>query len=154
MHKGLLYKVANVYCKYREDRSDLIQEIIFQLWRSFKNYNPQYQYSTWIYRIALNVAISFYRKNKEANSILLTNEYLFNIPEHEPDTDQSDKLNLLNTFIAELRDLDKAIILLYLEEKTHKEISEIMGISETNVGTKVSRIKQLLKQKFNLKDGN
>ncbi|MFT4017060.1 MAG: sigma-70 family RNA polymerase sigma factor [Agriterribacter sp.] len=149
VHKGLLYKVANAYCKNKEDRKDLIQEMIFQLWRSFENYNADYRYSTWIYRIALNVAISFYRKNKNSSLIFPIENHLFDIHEPEPGLYNNDQLKLLNTFIAALKDLDKALILLYLEEKTYKEIAEIMGISETNVGTKIGRIKQLLKQKFN-----
>ncbi|MCC6289907.1 MAG: sigma-70 family RNA polymerase sigma factor [Chitinophagaceae bacterium] len=149
-HKGILYKIANAYCKSMEDREDLIQEMVFQLWRSFEKYNAAYQYSTWIYRIALNVAISFYRKSKPLPFILpMEEEHLLNIRESEPAIDNIDQLNLLNIFIASLKDLDKAIILLYLEEKSYKEIAEIMGISETNVGTKIGRIKQLLKQKFN-----
>ncbi|PVD54006.1 RNA polymerase subunit sigma-70 [Terrimonas sp.] len=148
-HKGILYKIANAYCKSMEDREDLIQEMIFQLWRSFENYNAAYQYSTWIYRIALNVAISFYRKNKQSSFVLPLEEHILNIREPEPGFYNNDKLRLLNTFIGELKDLDKALMLLYLEEKSYKEIAEIIGISETNVGTKIGRIKQLLKQKFN-----
>jgi RNA polymerase sigma-70 factor (ECF subfamily) len=148
-HKGILYKVANNYCKNREDRKDLIQEIIYQLWKGFDNYNPQFQYSTWIYRISLNVAISFYRKQRTITqnkvdidgSLLVVSDILFN-PEME------DNLNLLQQFIYELKEMDKAIMLLYLEQKSHKEIAEIIGISESNVGTKVSRIKMLLTQKF------
>lgn len=152
-HKGILYKVANAYCKSMQDREDLIQEMIFQLWRSFENYKSTYQYSTWIYRIALNVAISFYRKSKPLPSVLPIEEHILNIREPEPGFYNNDKLKLLNTFIAELKDLDKALILLYLEEKSYKEIADIMGISETNVGTKIGRIKQLLKQKFNANHG-
>jgi RNA polymerase sigma-70 factor (ECF subfamily) len=148
-HKGILYKVANNYCKNREDRKDLIQEIIYQLWKGFDNYNPQFQYSTWIYRISLNVAISFYRKQRTITqnkvdidgSLLVVSDILFN-PEME------DNLNLLQQFIYDLKEMDKAIMLLYLEQKSHKEIAEIIGISESNVGTKVSRIKMLLTQKF------
>ncbi|MFT3946703.1 MAG: sigma-70 family RNA polymerase sigma factor [Agriterribacter sp.] len=152
-HKGILYKVANAYCKSMEDRKDLIQEMIFQLWRSFEKYNAAYRYSTWIYRIALNVAISFYRKNKPLPLTLPIEEHILNIREPEPGLDNNDQLKLLNTFIAELKDLDKALILLYLEEKSYKEIADIMGISETNVGTRIGRIKQFLKQKFNANHG-
>ncbi len=148
-HKGILYKIANNYCKNGEDRKDLIQEIIYQLWKAFDNYNPQFQYSTWIYRISLNVAISFYRKERTITknkvdidgSLLVVSDILFN-------QEMEDNLNLLQQFIYELKEMDKAIMLLYLEQKSHKEIAEIIGISESNVGTKVSRIKLLLSQKF------
>ncbi|MGN5954026.1 RNA polymerase sigma factor [Sphingobacterium lactis] len=74
-HKGILYKIANSYCKESEDRKDLIQEIIIQLWKSFDNYNHKYEYSTWIYKISLNVAISFYRKeSKRLNNINLNSD--------------------------------------------------------------------------------
>lgn len=148
-HKGILYKVANNYCKNIEDRKDLIQGIIYQLWKAFDNYNPTFQYSTWIYRISLNVAISFCRKQRTISqskveiddSVLVVSDILFN-------QEMEDNLNLLHQFIYELKEMDKAIMLLYLDQKSHKEIAEIIGISESNVGTKVSRIKLLLSQKF------
>lgn len=148
-HKGILYKVSNNYCKNSEDRKDLIQEITYQLWKGFDNYNPQFQYSTWIYRISLNVAISFYRKERTItqnkvdidDSLLVVSDILFN-------QEMEDNLNLLQQFIYALKEMDKAIMLLYLEQKSHKEIAEIIGISESNVGTKVSRIKMLLTQNF------
>lgn len=145
-HKGIIYKIAKLYCKTYEDRKDLVQEITFQLWKSFDNYDSQYKHSTWIYRISLNVAISFYRKNK--NFTFPLDESFFNIQEEEPDTYKADHMQLLHTFIAELKPLDRALMLLYLEEKSHKEIAEILGVSQTNVATKISRIKILLKQKF------
>lgn len=148
-HKGILYKVANSYCKDNEGRKDLMQEIIVQLWKSFDNYNDEYKYSTWIYRISLNVAISFYRKENARTKISnpLTDGIL-NFA-HTIDTEEKEiNLNILQQFISELKQLDKALMLLYLEEKSYKEISEIIGYSETNVATKISRIKNALKEKF------
>ena len=148
-HKGILYKVANAYCRDEEDKKDLIQEITIQLWRSFEKYDSQYKYSTWIYTIALNVSISFYRKDHRRKQISspLSNDllHLAEIPfNNETDT----QIELLQKFISELKELDKALMLLYLEEKGYKEISRILGISETNVATKMARIKALLRQKF------
>lgn len=150
-HKGILYKIANSYCKDSEDRNDLIQEIIIQLWKSFENYNNQYKYSTWIYRIALNAAISFYRKENRRKEIAnpITDSIL-NFAETSSTNDTENNINLLQQFISELKELDKALMLLYLEEKNHKEIAEIIGISETNVATKIGRIKTSLKQKFSI----
>lgn len=146
--KGIIYKIANSYCKDPEDRKDLFQEIITQLWKSFDNYSEQYKYSTWIYRIALNVAISFYRKeNRKKVLSSPISESLFNFLVEENSETESN-LRMLQQFIQELKDLDKALMLLYLEEKSHREIAEIIGISETNVATKIGRIKLLLKQKF------
>jgi len=148
-NKGIIYKITNSYCKDAEDRKDLIQEIISQLWKSFDNYSDQYKYSTWIYRIALNVAISFYRKENRRKKISTPiSEGVFSLVDPLENTDTESKLAFLQQFISELKDLDKALLLLYLEEKSHKEIAEIIGISETNVATKVGRIKVLLKHKF------
>ena len=148
-HKGILYKVANSYCRDIEDRKDLIQEIILQLWKSFDNYNEKFKYSTWIYRISLNVAISFYRKESTRQRISnpLTTD-IFDFTDTEIVDEKETNLGILNQIISKLNDLNKALMLLYLEEKTYKEISEIIGISETNVATKISRIKDKLKKEF------
>lgn len=149
-NKGILFKVANSYCRNIEDRKDLIQEIILQLWKSFDNYNEKFKLSTWIYRISLNVAISFYRKEnsrKRISNPIAT--AVFDFPESEVSDEKETNLGILNQMISELSDLDKALMLLYLEEKSHKEISEIIGITETNVATKIGRIKSKLKSGFN-----
>ena len=147
-HKGILFKVAKTYCRDPEDRQDLLQEMMIQVWRSLHNYNDKFALTTWLYRVALNVAISFYRKNAsrlKANK-LFRHEHL---PiEQELNHDQQNHLNLLEQFIAQLNHLDKALILLYLEDKSHAEISEITGLSVSNVGTRVGRIKEKLKKKF------
>jgi RNA polymerase sigma-70 factor (ECF subfamily) len=147
-HKGIIYKVANSYCSDTEDRKDLVQEIILQLWKSFGGYNEQFKYSTWIYRIALNVAISFYRKENRRTEIAhpLPAGILYLEADNQPDSES--KLAALQRFISGLKEMDKALMLLYLEEKSQREISEILGITETNVSTRISRIKKILQQKF------
>ena len=148
-HKGILYKVANSYCKDNEDKKDLVQEIIVQLWKSFDNYNDEYKYSTWIYRISLNVAISFYRKENSRTKISSPfTDGIFNFADTNDTEEKEINMSILQQFISELKQLDKALMLLYLEEKSYKEISEIIGYSETNVATKISRIKNELKKKF------
>lgn len=146
LHKGIIYKIANSYCHHTEDRKDLIQEIIFQLWRSFDRYNDQYKYSTWLYRIALNVAISFYRKDSKRNNS--ARELTTDIIVFTEETADVEQLQLLQRFIFELPELDRAIMLLYLEEKSYKEIADILGLTETNIATKINRIKSKLKNKF------
>ncbi|SFD97980.1 RNA polymerase sigma-70 factor, ECF subfamily [Chitinophaga sp. CF118] len=148
-NKGILYKVANAYCKDADDRQDLIQEILVQLWKSYEKYDDQYKHSTWIYRIALNVAISMYRKEHRRKKIAnpITDNILY-LADISYNNELDIKVGLLHQFISELKELDKALMLLYLEQKSHKEIAEIMDISETNVATKVSRIKEKLKKKF------
>ncbi|GAA0549444.1 RNA polymerase sigma factor [Chitinophaga japonensis] len=148
-YKGIIYKVASFYCRQAEDRKDLVQEIIYQLWRSFPQYNEQYKLSTWMYKVALNVSISFYRKDKrrQEHSSVLTDSILDLVPDNgPPETEQH--LQLLQQLINELPPLERALMILYLEEKSYREIAEILGLTETNTATKISRVKDKLKQKF------
>lgn len=147
-HKGILYKVVNLYCPNEEDKKDLMQEILIQLWRSFDKYDETYKYSTWIYRIALNVAISFYRKIIAKKNRTVPLERI-EVSVLQPELSGYDaQLKLLETFIGEFKELDKALMLLYLEEKSHLEIAEVLGISTSNVATKIGRLKEKLKEKF------
>lgn len=148
-HKRIIYKVINSYCKDFEDRKDLEQEIIIQLWKSLKSYNENFKLSTWIYRIALNVAISHYRKDqKRQKSNTSIDEEIFRIAVDDSDEEQKGRSELLYHFINQLDTFNKAIIILYLDDNSYKDISEILGITETNVGTKISRIKKQLKECF------
>lgn len=150
-NKGLLYKVANSYCRDVDDRKDLIQEITIHLWKSFERYDDHFKLSTWLYRIALNVAISFYRKEKpRKNNVTSLSETMIEIADEGQTNETEDNINLLQQFISELKELDKALMLLYLDDKSYKEMADILGISETNVSTKISRIKEKLKIKFSL----
>jgi len=152
-NKGIIYKVANSYCKDSDDRKDLVQEIIIQLWRSFKRFDHSSKLSTWIYRVALNVAISFYRRDSKRKMVSteLTESLIAIIPENEAG-DAENQINQLQQFIGGLKDMDRALMILYLEDKSQKEMGEIMGITETNVSTKVARIKEKLRLKFQLTD--
>jgi RNA polymerase sigma factor (sigma-70 family) len=146
-HKKILYKVCNLYCRNRDDRDDLAQEIVIQLWRSFPSFDGRCQFSTWMYRIALNVAISFYRRESTRTRHLISDDdRLLNAIDET--ASQSEDLRLLYEFIAELDPLNKALILLYLDGNNYKEIADVLGISETNVATKISRLKQTMKQEF------
>jgi RNA polymerase sigma-70 factor (ECF subfamily) len=147
-NKRIIFKICNAYCKNKHDREDLQQEIIYQLWRSYPGYKPEYKFTTWMYRVALNIAISFYRKTKLSDNIIKLDE-----PaeiEDKPDNTSEIEKNIctLHQFINDLKELDKALMILYLEEKSYGEIAEILGISETNVATKISRIKEKLKKQF------
>lgn len=146
-HKKILYKVAASYCRNPEDRRDLEQEIVTQLWRSFDRYDEGYKFSTWMYRIALNVAISFSRsETRRSRRTVPAGESILEIVDTreaaEPDAD----LQILRRLIAQLDELDRALILLYLDGNRYDTIAEILGISETNVGTKIGRIKQRLRR--------
>lgn len=150
-NKGIIYKVANSYCKDVDDRKDLAQEIIIELWKSFKRFNHSGKFSTWMYRVALNVAISFYRKDSKRKmiSIELTESLIKIIPDNEPGEMES-QVHQLQQFIGELKDIDRALMILYLEDKSQKEMGEIIGITEANVSTKIARIKDKLRVKFQL----
>ena len=147
-HKGILFKVARAYCPDEDDRQDLLQEMMIQVWQSIHKYNDLYQISTWLYRISLNVAISFYRKNaSRAGRFRVLDEQTEQVPTEDKSEDER-QLYLLEHFIGELKEIDKALIILYLEDKSHTEIAEILGMSVSNVGTKIGRIKDKLKTRF------
>lgn len=147
-HKGILFKVARTYCQNDEDRQDLIQEIRIQIWQSLAKYNTDFKMSTWLYRISINTAISFYRKDKKRQQTSVNLDKQFEQPSDAYDKDKECKLNLLEQFIYELNEFDKALMLLYLDGKSHDEISNVLGVSKSNVGTKISRIKDKLKIRF------
>jgi RNA polymerase sigma factor (sigma-70 family) len=148
-HKLIIYKICNSYCKNTSDRDDLAQEISYQLWTSFKHFNGGVKFSTWMYRVALNVAITFYRKTKKNEAIIQLAEPDTEFADkHEEKSDIENNIRRLQLFINALKELDKALMILYLEEKSYNEIAEILGITETNVATRISRIKDKLKQKF------
>lgn len=146
-HKKVLYKVAASYCRNPADRPDLVQEIVVQLWRSFDRYDERYRFSTWMYRIALNVAISFYRtETRRTRDTVPAEESILEIAAG-PEAEAVDEgLRLLHASIARLDELDRALVLLYLDGNRYDTIAEVLGISETNVGTKLGRIKQKLRR--------
>lgn len=147
-HKGILFKIAKTYCQNEEDRQDLLQEMMIQVWKSLPKYNNTFAITTWLYRICLNVAISSYRKSATRQHLNIPLVEEFTSIRNEERNEKKEQLSLLEKFISELNDLDKALILLYFEDKSHTEISVIMGLSVSNVGTKLGRIKEKLKKKF------
>lgn len=147
-HQGILIKVARTYCQDIEERQDLIQEIKIQIWLSLNKYNQEFKMSTWLYRIAINTAITYYRKNGNKHQALTALDHEIPQSSEHFDSEKESKLNLLEQLIYELNEFDKALILLYLEGKKHEEISNIIGLTKSNVGTKIGRIKGELKRKF------
>lgn len=147
-NERIIFKICNSYCSNKSDHEDLAQEIIYQLLNSYHSFSDEYQFSTWMYRVALNVAISFYRKNNSKKMIYY--EEIKSDPKDETvhSIELEDNLTILEKYINQLKELDKALMILYLESKSYKEISEILGITETNVATKINRVKEVLKQKF------
>ncbi len=146
-HRRIVFKVAGLYSRSAADRDDLVQEISAQLWRSFDGYDPaRAKFSTWMYRIALNVAISQARRWPDADRFEpLEAHHLETVGGGEAIPEQDERLTALYAFIGQLDPLNRALILLYLEDRNYTEMAEILGISETNVATKISRIKQKLR---------
>ena len=145
----ILYKISASYCRNVSDREDLVQEMIYQIWRSGHRFDDNQKFTTWMYRIALNVAISYYRKASRSG-IKVEMGADFQELEDRGDGGEplAERVALLQRFISELGELDKALMILYLEEKSYREIADILGLTETNVATKLSRIKARLKQQF------
>ena len=144
---GLIFKVSSIYTNTNEDRDDLSQEIIYQLWKSFDTFQHKSKLSTWLYRVAMNVAIQQLKMTKRKVSTVSLDEQFLNFK----DIDNSkidDRWKLLKQHIENLNLLDKGIIILYLENKSYEEIAQIIGISTSNVGTKLSRIKEKLKKQI------
>jgi RNA polymerase sigma factor (sigma-70 family) len=146
-HKKILYKICNSYCRDRDARDDLAQEIIIQLWQSFGKYDESRRFSTWMYRIALNVAISFYRRERTRTRHVISDEEHVLEAANETES-QSEEMQVLYQFIEGLDPLNKALVLLYLDGNNYQEIAEVVGISETNVATKISRLKSTMKQEL------
>lgn len=148
-NQNLIFKICYSYCSNPENRKDIQQEVLIQLWNSFSKFDGRVKISTWIYRIALNTAISYYRKECRHNdkkisidASIISTSYFEYVPE------QDENIILLYQFIENLNEMDKALILLYLDDNKYKTIAEILGISETNVATKINRIKKNLKEKY------
>lgn len=143
-NEGFIFKIASAYTNNSEDKNDLIQEIIYQLWKSFDKFNQYSKLSTWIYRVALNVAIYQLKKTKKRVLTVPIDEKLLNYQEEENSKDE-ENWKIFRQSIDNLNLLDKGIVLLYLNNKSYDEIAEVIGISASNVGTKLSRIKEKLR---------
>lgn len=147
-HRGILYKVCRAYAHTADDREDLAQEITVQLWRAFTGFDERQRFSTWMYRIALNVAISFSRREQTRHRhALASEEPLLTVA--APMEAPSEEVALLYRFIDGLEPLSKALILLYLDGHSHTETGEVLGLTATNVATRLSRLKDAMKREFN-----
>jgi RNA polymerase sigma factor (sigma-70 family) len=148
-NQNLIFKICYSYCSDSENRKDLQQEVLMQLWNSFSKFDGRVKISTWIYRIALNTAISYYRNDsKHKDKKVKIDESVISLSHFEYVPEQDEKIVMLYKFIENLNEMDKALILLYLDDNQYKVIAEILGISETNVATKIYRIKKILKEQF------
>ncbi len=145
-NNGLILKVCNLYASATQDRQDLYQEIVIQLWRSLPKFRKESKLTTWMYRVALNTAISDYRKQQRT---ILTHDldvFTKEIAEQSEYAEKEEKLRFLYKAINYLADIEKAIIMLYLEDKSYEEMEDILGINQNNLRVKMNRIKEKLRQ--------
>ena len=139
-YNRIIYKVVSFYVDENTTSDDLYQDVVLNLWKSFPNFRNESQPSTWIYRIALNTCVSFYRNSRRRPACVEIT------PEIKAFTEENEAVTELYACINRLGKLERALILLWLEDRPYKEIAEIMGITATNVSTKINRVKEKLKQ--------
>ncbi|MBC7902767.1 MAG: sigma-70 family RNA polymerase sigma factor [Gemmatimonadaceae bacterium] len=142
MHQGILHKVTNLYMKDPAEREDLFQEILLNAWKGVKTFKGESKFSTWLYRVALNTAIGYYRKKNRTVDLVTGGD---EIESHTEDEDGEENTQAMYQAIAELSSIDKALVMLYLEDYSYIEIGEILGITANNVAVKMNRIKLRLK---------
>ena len=149
-HRGIVLKVAHSYAWNPDDRAELAQEIAAQAWRAFPAYDPGRRFSTWLYRIALTVSISFARGDGLRRGHAVPRDEAAHELADTTATDPARELQVraLQAFIAALPPLDRALLLLYLEDRGYREIADILGISQTNVSTRISRLKQRIRNEL------
>ena len=148
-HQNIIHKVCRLYTNNQSAHNDLFQEITIQLWKAFPKFRGESKFSTWMYRVALNTAITLYRKSKRTINTSDISNFHFKISDQAYDDTEEEQLKLMYSAIKQLSDIEKALIFLYLEDKNYKEISQTMGISEVNARVKMNRIKSKLKKILN-----
>ena len=149
-HQNLMHKICRLYTNSDAEHKDLFQEITIQLWKAYPKFRGDAKFSTWMYRVGINTAISLYRKSKSRIQSFSFDDVSYKIPQTETyDDTQDQQLKSIYAALNHLNDIDKAVILLYLEDKSYKEISDTIGISEVNARVKMNRIKKKLKTQLN-----
>ena len=145
-HQNIVHRICRIYTQSEAEHKDLFQEISIQLWRSFDRFEGKSKFSTWMYRVGLNTAITLNRKNKKRIDTYEINEEINGIELDDYDPVIDEQLNWLYEEIEKFSEIDKALVLLYLENKRYNEIAETLGISTVNARVKMNRIKQRLKK--------
>ncbi len=144
-HQGLIYKITTIYTRDREEREDLYQEIVYQTWKSFDYFKKNSKPSTWLYRVGMNTAITHLNKRKKHPNGVSISDTKLDFAE-ELDSGEEEKMEQLYSEIRKLNLLDRGIVFLFLEGNSHEEIAEVTGISVSNVGTRMSRIREKLRK--------
>ena len=145
-HKGLIHKVCQVYCWNAKDKEDLFQEIVVQLWKAWPAFRGDSKFSTWMYRIPLNTAISGLRKHKNNLVFVEPEKIPAEIGDYSDAAEKEEQLNRMYAAIRELSELERAIVMLYLEDKSYDEMEDILGVNQNNLRVKMNRIKDKLRK--------
>ena len=151
-NQGIIHKVCSIYCDLEEDRRDLFQEIIAQLWKSYPSFRSESKFSTWMYRVALNTAITSFKKDKRQPDRSGISFETLHLADEMYDTRTEDQIKMLHRAVSQLTGVEKSIILLFLEDKKYEEIAEITGITQNYVRVKMNRIKKKLKLLMNTEE--
>ena len=148
-NQDIVHKICGLYAVNTDDRKDLSQEIVCQLWKSYQSFRGDSKFTTWMYKVALNTALLNLRRNRCRVRTESLKEHHGDIPTETIDREKHGKISRLYEAINQLREFDRAVILLYLEQFSYREIAEVIGISEANVSVRLVRIKKKLKELFN-----
>jgi len=148
-HQNIVHKVCRLYTNNKDAHNDLFQEITIQLWKAYPKFRGDAKFSTWMYRVGLNTAITLYRKSKRSIKTQEFETVSFKIKSEDYDDTEEQQLKLLYKAVHQLNDIEKALVFLYLEDKNYSEISETLGISEVNARVKMNRVKKKIKTILN-----
>lgn len=148
-HQNIVHKVCRIYTDNQEAHNDLFQEITIQLWKAYPKFRGDSKFSTWMYRVGLNTAITLYRRNKKRIKTHTIDDVEFKVKSVDYDDTEERQLKLMYDAVHQLNDIEKALVFLYLEDKNYREISETLGISEVNARVKMNRVKSKLKTILN-----
>ena len=148
-NQNIVHKICRLYTNDKDAHDDLFQEITIQLWRAFQKFRGDSKFSTWMYRVSLNTAITLYRKSKRQIDTKDFESLSFKIKSEEYDDTTEQQLKLMYDAVKKLNDIDKALVFLYLEDKSYREISGTLGISEVNARVKMNRAKDKLRKILN-----
>lgn len=148
-HQNIVHKICRIYTSDQESHNDLFQEITIQLWKAYPKFRGDAKFSTWMYRVALNTAITLYRRSRRGIQTQDIDTVSFRIKADEYNDEIEQQLKLMYTAVKQLNDIDKALVFLYLEDQSYKEISDTLGITEVNARVKMNRVKTKLKSILN-----
>lgn len=148
-NQNIVHKICRIYTSDEDAHKDLFQEISIQLWHAYPNFRGDAKFSTWAYRVALNTAISLFRKSKKDVKTTDLELHSFRLKYDEYNDEEEQQLKIMYQAIRQLNDIEKALVYMYLEEKDYAEISETLGITEVNARVKMNRVKTKLKKIVN-----